>query len=160
MPNPADWFQLARGKNCPFDRPRPDSTESWDEIWALRVSTLYLLRNQTYRGHCILTFDPRHAARPDELSHDEWISYSRDLRSATRAVMAACRPDHINVELLGNQVPHLHWHVIPRYRDDPRWGSAIWTTTAEELRHTVLNDDDREGLISNIRAALRDLSDT
>ncbi len=55
-----DWDELASGKGCFFDSPRPESTEHWDAVTKLNVSTLCLLRNQAYRGHCILIYDPRH----------------------------------------------------------------------------------------------------
>lgn len=35
-------------------------------------------------------------------------------------------PDKINLASLGNMVPHLHWHVIPRWRDDPHFPDAVW----------------------------------
>lgn len=44
--------------------------------------------------------------------------------SALRAVLA---PDKINLASLGNQVPHLHWHVIARFRDDPHFPAPIWS---------------------------------
>lgn len=69
--------------------------------------------------------------------------------------MAVCSPDHINVESIGSQVHHLHWQVIPRYREDPRWGGPFWTTTLEEFPHMELADDERKELISSIRARLR-----
>ena len=43
------------------------------------------------------------------------------------------RPDHVNVESLGNVVPHLHWHIIPRYVGDARWGMPIWTTRSSAM---------------------------
>jgi len=46
------------------------------------------------------------------------------------AVEAALRelvaPDKINLAALGNRVPHLHWHVIPRWCDDSHFPGAIW----------------------------------
>ena len=42
------------------------------------------------------------------------------------SLRALLRPDKINLATLGNQVPHLHWHVIPRFRDDPHFPDAIW----------------------------------
>lgn len=36
-------------------------------------------------------------------------------------------PDKINLASLGNLVPHLHWHVIPRFLDDPHFPSPIWS---------------------------------
>lgn len=42
------------------------------------------------------------------------------------ALRAVASPDKINLASLGNQVPHLHWHVIARYRDDPHFPDAVW----------------------------------
>ncbi|UCE32012.1 MAG: HIT family protein [Burkholderiales bacterium] len=36
------------------------------------------------------------------------------------------RPDKVNLASLGNQVPHLHWHVIPRYVDDRHFPAPVW----------------------------------
>lgn len=42
------------------------------------------------------------------------------------ALRELLRPDKMNLATLGNQVPHLHWHVIPRFKDDPCYPDAIW----------------------------------
>ncbi|WP_322995943.1 HIT family protein [Castellaniella sp.] len=39
------------------------------------------------------------------------------------------QPDKINLASLGNQVPHLHWHLIPRWRGDPCFPDSIWATS-------------------------------
>ena len=39
-------------------------------------------------------------------------------------------PDKVNLASLGNMVPHLHWHVIPRWRDDPHFPAAVWAAAA------------------------------
>lgn len=44
--------------------------------------------------------------------------------AAERAVRAVLSPDKVNLASLGNVVPHLHWHVIPRFRDDPAFPAA------------------------------------
>jgi diadenosine tetraphosphate (Ap4A) HIT family hydrolase len=48
-----------------------------------------------------------------------------------RALRAVMQPHKINVASLGNLTPHLHWHVIPRYEDDPHFPRPVW---AERLR--------------------------
>jgi len=35
-------------------------------------------------------------------------------------------PDKINLASLGNLVPHLHWHIIPRYFKDKHFPNPIW----------------------------------
>jgi len=43
-----------------------------------------------------------------------------------RALRAALQPDKINVASLGNVVPHLHWHVIPRFAADAHFPQPVW----------------------------------
>lgn len=45
------------------------------------------------------------------------------VESALRATLA---PDKVNVASLGNQTPHLHWHLIPRFADDPHFPHSVW----------------------------------
>ena len=48
------------------------------------------------------------------------------------------QPDKINLASLGNQVPHLHWHVIPRFADDAHFPDPVWATARREGQvHTV-----------------------
>lgn len=148
------WNDLARGTDCPFDAPRPSSNEHWDLVAVLSVSSLYLSKNQTYRGHCQLIFDSRHATRLDQLSAEEWRAFSDDLFKAQAAVMRTVRPDHINIESLGNVVPHLHWHIVPRYKDDLRWGSPIWLTSLADMVDTPLLPGDRNALLLELRMTL------
>jgi len=98
--------------------------------------------------------DLRHAARPDQLTAAEWAAFCADLYIAQNAVMSVTRPDHINVESLGNVVPHLHWHIVPRYVGDPRWGMPIWTTPLSAMPDTRLEASDRGMLLRELREAL------
>jgi len=148
------WESLVRGVDCPLDAPRATSNEHWDFVAALSVSSLYLATNQTYRGQCLLIFDLRHAARPDQLSAHEWQAFCTDLFVAQGAVVRTVRPNHINVESLGNVVPHLHWHIVPRYWNDGRWGAPIWLTSMADMAETRLNEHEREELISKLQSTL------
>lgn len=152
--NKAEWQLLVDGIGCQLDAPRSVSNDSWDLVAALSVSSLYLATNQTYRGHCTLVFDLRHAARPDQLPPDEWSAFCADLYLAQQTIVAATHPDHINVESLGNVVPHLHWHIIPRYVGDPRWGMPIWTTPLSSMPVTRLEADDHAALLAQLRGML------
>jgi diadenosine tetraphosphate (Ap4A) HIT family hydrolase len=148
------WAQKLRGADCPLCAPRADSNAEWDLVAKLQISSLHLAANQTYRGQCLLIFDPRHAARPDELSAPEWAAFSADLHAASNAVVRAVRPDHVNVASLGNVVPHLHWHVIPRWVGDPRWGAPIWTSALGDMPETRLAPRDRAQLVAELRESL------
>ena len=149
-----EWATRAAGAGCPMDAPRPASNEHWDLVGQLTTSSLYLAKNQTYRGQCVLVFDPRHVSRIDQLARPEWVALAGDLFTAQQAVMRTVQPDHINIEQLGNVVPHLHWHIIPRYVGDARWGMPIWATPLDSMTDTRLADADREALLETLRRAL------
>ena len=107
-----------------FTHPRTNADVIF--IAELRVSTLLLFRDQRFRGYSILSFDPRNATSLESLSDEEYAAFFADIRTASSALRNALHPDHMNYELLGNTNPHLHWHIVPRYRSDPRWGRPIW----------------------------------
>lgn len=54
------------------------------------------------------------------------------------AVRALSAPDKINLATLGNTVPHLHWHVIPRWLDDSHFPAAIWANSRKAVMATRL----------------------
>ena len=142
------WDDLESGSECPLCAPRPERNEFIYFVRKLNVSSLYLSKNQASYGTGILIFDPKHAVRLDQLSEDEWLRYAADLQRAESVIMQVANPDHINVELLGNAVPHLHWHIIPRYKSEVCWGGPIWTTSLSEqpVRHL---DESEYGELAN-----------
>jgi diadenosine tetraphosphate (Ap4A) HIT family hydrolase len=148
------WIAKLAGDGCHLCAPRPASNDHWDLVATLSVSSLYLAKNQTYRGQCQLVFDPRHAPTLDLLTEDEFGAFAGDLFIAQMAVMKAVGPDHMNIESLGNVVPHLHWHIIPRYVGDARWGMPIWTTPLSDMPDHRLGDGERHSLIEAIQHAL------
>ena len=139
---------------CPLCAPRPDDSPHWLKVASLEASTLYLDRNQTYRGHCQLVFDGRHVEGLEHLRAGEHEALMRDLRRGAQAIAAVIQPDRMNYCSLGNVVPHLHWHLVPRQRSDPRWGMPIYTTDLADMRVTRLEEPVLHELAATLRQAL------
>jgi len=81
----------------------------------------------------------------------------RDLRQSVAAIREVVHPDHMNIALLGNSCPHLHWSIVPRYRTDPHWGSPVWENSIlQEMRDSPLTLTGLEysDLIESIRKYL------
>jgi len=150
------WESLVAGVDCPLCAPRPEHSSAWTRIASLQCSTLYLDRNQTYRGHCQLVFDPRHVVGLENLSPDEFAGFLGDVRRAAHAIVRSCRPDLMNYASLGNVMPHLHMHLVPRYRSDPRWGAPIYTTNLTDMPVTRLTDAEYQEIATVIRTGLVD----
>jgi diadenosine tetraphosphate (Ap4A) HIT family hydrolase len=75
-----------------------------------------------------------------------------DVVAATEAaVRAVLRPDKINLASLGNVVPHLHWHIIPRWVDDSHFPAPIW---AAVVRQAPLSPLRSQPVSADLRAAL------
>ena len=120
---PAEFYALRRGDGCPMcAEGRPDETPWGVRIFAGEVSDAYLQRPDVQRGYTIVIWRGRHVAEPTGLSDDEAAAYWLEVLRVGRAIEAHLRPVKLNYDLLGNSLPHLHTHVVPRYADDPRPG--------------------------------------
>jgi diadenosine tetraphosphate (Ap4A) HIT family hydrolase len=86
------------------------------------VVDAYLQRDGRQRGYAIATWRGRHVAEPTELSAEEAAQYWLEVLEVGRAIESAFGAVKMNYEVLGNSLPHLHTHVMPRYSEDPRPG--------------------------------------
>jgi diadenosine tetraphosphate (Ap4A) HIT family hydrolase len=120
------WTDSRGSSHCTLCSPREPNNEHRLEIASLSISTLYLFRDQRFRGSSLLTFDRRHATALEDLSEDEYRGFVHDLWQAAKAIRSALNSDHMNHEYLGNTSPHRHWHIVPRYRHGPHWEQPIW----------------------------------
>jgi diadenosine tetraphosphate (Ap4A) HIT family hydrolase len=148
---PDSFYELRRGEGCPMcAQGRPDETEYGARIFAGEVSDAYLQKADVQRGYTISIWRGRHVAEPTELSAEEASAYWLELVRVGRALEEHLNPVKMNYELLGNSLPHLHTHVMPRYADDPRPG---WPFPHPEEKPPPIE----EGAFRSDVEALRDL---
>jgi diadenosine tetraphosphate (Ap4A) HIT family hydrolase len=120
---PESFYELRRGEGCPMcAQGRPDETPYGARIFAGTVSDAYLQRADVQRGYTISIWRGRHVAEPTELEPDEASAYWLEVLRVARALESHLQPVKMNYDLLGNSLPHLHTHLVPRYADDPRPG--------------------------------------
>ncbi len=98
---------------------RPEKTPYGIRIKAAPHSDAYLQRHGTVRGYTIVIWRGRHVAEPTELAPEEAVAYWSEVLDVARALEDQYRPLKMNLEMLGNTLPHLHTHLRPRYVDDP-----------------------------------------
>lgn len=89
---------------------------------ALRV---ILVDEPGYPGFCRVIWR-NHVKEMTDLSREDAALLFDWVLRTERALRKVMSPDKINLATLGNMVPHLHWHVIPRFADDPHFPAPIW----------------------------------
>ena len=121
------------------------------EVAELKVSTFYFFREQTHPGRCIVAFNKGHKGEVFQLSDQEQVDFMDDLVKAASAVQKVFGPDKINYASFGDGVPHLHFHVVPKYRDGAKWGGIFDMMPEEKI---YLSDAEYEDAIAKLKAAL------
>jgi diadenosine tetraphosphate (Ap4A) HIT family hydrolase len=118
---PESFYALKRGEGCPMcEQGRLDETEYGARIFAGEVADAYLQRSNVQRGYTVVVWRGRHVAEPTELSPEEAAQYWLEVLEVGRRIERELLPVKLNYETLGNSMPHLHTHVMPRYALDPR----------------------------------------
>ena len=87
--------------------------------WGVRffagaVSDAYLVRADVQRGLSMVVWRGRHVVEPTELSDAEGAAYGCEVLAVGRALQDVFAPIKMNYNVLGNGVPHLHTHIVPR----------------------------------------------
>jgi diadenosine tetraphosphate (Ap4A) HIT family hydrolase len=130
---------------CAGDRPAADH---W--IADLGTTAAYLHDDQFFPGWVVLKLK-RHATELFELAPEERARMMDEVARVAAAQHALFAPRKINYECLGNQIAHIHWHVVPRLVDDPAPREALWTVAHTPVRLTAAQRDAR---IAQLRAQL------
>ena len=110
----------------------------------------YLHDDQYFAGWTVVVLK-RHVTELYDLERDERAALMDAVSEVARAVAAAYSAVKMNYALLGNQLPHIHWHLIPRAADDPIPREPVWTHRHEPRS---LSPEEQRRRIDTIRARL------
>ena len=102
-------------------------TTIWDDGFARVV----LVGDADYPGFCRVILNA-HETEMTDLSEDDATRFMRVVFGVERSLRDVLAPEKINLASLGNMVPHLHWHVIPRFADDPHFPNAVWSSRVRD----------------------------
>jgi diadenosine tetraphosphate (Ap4A) HIT family hydrolase len=120
MPWVDDFASLKEGIGCEMcNDGRPDDNGYGLRILAGSHSDAYLQRAGFHRGYGVVIHrgDP-HVTELTDLPGDEVQAYWQEVLRIARAVTDFYEPLKMNLMVLGNALPHLHTHVVPRYEGD------------------------------------------
>jgi diadenosine tetraphosphate (Ap4A) HIT family hydrolase len=113
---------MAQGQPAMSASPCKACHGSWPKedhfIADLGLSKAYLHDDQFFPGWTVVVLK-HHAIELFHLAHTERVQLMEEVNLVAKALSQVYEAKKINYELLGNQLPHIHWHVIPRLANDP-----------------------------------------
>ena len=136
--------------DCLYCRKDQRLTDLMIEVAPMQVSTLFLFKEQTHRGRCVVAYRG-HVNELFELADAELALFTQDVARAARAIKTAFNPAKINYGAYSDKLPHLHMHLVPKYVDGTAWGTTF-AMMPDPKKH--LSDADYAELGNAIRQAL------
>lgn len=119
------------------------------KICDLSVSQLILFKEQSHPGRCIVAYKD-HVSEIVNISEEDRIAFFADVAHAARAIHAAFHPDKLNYGAYGDTGCHLHFHLVPKYKDQFEWGGVFAMNPGQRY----LSEEEYDQMIEQIRASL------
>lgn len=107
------------------------TSDGGELLWRDTRCRVVLVDEAGYAGYCRVIWQA-HVAEMSDLDFEERFHLMRIVFEVEAGLRESLRPDKVNLASLGNVVAHLHWHVIPRFRDDPHFPNPIWGARRRE----------------------------
>jgi diadenosine tetraphosphate (Ap4A) HIT family hydrolase len=123
------------GASCPLCHPQSEIV-----LWRGMHCRVILADDRDYPGLCRVIWNA-HVREMTDLGMGERKYVMAIVFSVEQVLRELLEPDKINLASLGNQVPHLHWHVIPRFSDDAHFPDPIWAVRKRDARSRAIPRD-------------------
>lgn len=117
-------------------------------LWESPTCRVVRVDDPQYPGFCRVIWTA-HVREMTDLEPAERQFMMNLVFAVEKVVRTLFAPDKVNLASLGNLTPHLHWHVIPRWRDDRHFPEPIWGQAQRDVsrpRATVSDDTLRQAL--------------
>lgn len=120
------------------------------EICSLSVSTVFLFKEQTYKGRCVIAYK-NHNVELYQLSPEDLLAFMTDVNKVASAIAKLYNPAKINYGAYSDKLPHLHIHLAPKYVDGADYGS----TFVMNPQKVYFTDSEYTEMIDSIKKELR-----
>lgn len=119
------------------------------EITDLKVSTLFLFKEQSHPGRCVVAYKD-HVNELFELSVNERNDFMEDVCHVAETMQKVFSPSKINYGAYSDKLPHLHFHLVPKYEG----GLGFGGTFEMNPQKTYLSEKEYAEMIQKISNAL------
>lgn len=119
-------------------------------IAELSVSRVFLFKEQTYHGRCLVAYKD-HINDLNELSDEDRNAFMADVARTTRAMQNVFNPYKINYGAYSDKLSHLHFHLAPKYEGGPDFGGTFRMNPDE----VYLTDAEYADMVKKMQKALK-----
>lgn len=103
--------------------------ELYNPVSVLHVSNVGLYNDARHPGRLIVTLR-RHCEHFDQLRPDTMGMFMYDVQKCAGILRRVEGVERVNIAIMGNKIPHVHAHVIPRYTGEPNIKRSPWEDAA------------------------------
>ena len=128
-------------------------------VWCGDDCRIILVNDPDLPGFCRVIWN-HHVAEMTDLTYGERDHLMTLVFAVEDVIRHVMHPDKINIAALGNMVPHIHWHVIPRFKDDAFFPGSAWSKKTQETPAATLEARRKKAqeLLGAIKAAISSLA--
>ena len=119
--------------SCPLCHPENETV-----LWQDDRCRVILVDDADYPGFCRVIWG-EHVKEMTDLTEPERAHLMAVVFATEEILREMLHPAKINLASLGNQVPHLHWHVIPRFTDDAHFPDPVWAVRKRDTRPVLID---------------------
>ena len=112
-------------------------------------SKVYIFKEQSHKGRVIVASN-KHVSELTDLTDEEINGFFADLAKVAKAQHLAFQPEKVNYGAYGDSGHHLHFHLVPKYKDEFEWNAPF----AMNPERVTLSDEEYEALAEEIRQNL------
>ncbi|MBR1444809.1 MAG: HIT family protein [Firmicutes bacterium] len=137
-------------ENCLYCKNKEKLDSLMIYIADLGVSKLYLFKEQTYYGRCVMAYKD-HGVELTDLSAEESALFIKDMQRVGKAINAAVSPAKVNYGMFSDTLAHLHVHIVPKQKDGYGFGGTFEMNVNPPK---YLSEDEYKEIIEKIKSNL------
>jgi diadenosine tetraphosphate (Ap4A) HIT family hydrolase len=107
-------------------------------LWSDAQCRVVLVNEPDYSGYCRVIWH-EHLKEMTDLTEIERAHLMQIVFLVEQILREIMHPEKINLASLGNQVPHVHWHIIPRFTDDAHFPDPVWSVRKRDSKSDGLD---------------------
>lgn len=115
----------------------------------MESSNVYIFKEQSHPGRVIVAHK-KHVSEIIELTDGERNQFFKDINTVSNAIHKVFNPDKVNYGAYGDTGHHLHFHLVPKYKDDFEWNGVFLMNPGLK----IASDAECEEIAKKLRAAM------